>query len=138
MPRSRTIWRDGKLFAEYEGDKLTYLAPEYAAPKRSETVKAPYFIKDIGEYRSPIDGTLITTRSAHRDHMRAHDVVEVGNEKIGAMTAKHEPPTRDIGAEIKRHIEEVKHVSQESYDNFVHTQRAEHEAIGALADATPA
>lgn len=136
MARSRTIWKNGKVYAEYEGDTLVYLAPEYSAPNRSDTIKAPYFIKDIGEYRSPIDGSVITTRSAHRDHMRAHDVYELGNDRTLAAPA---PPSadRELGELIKRHLNEVKDVSQEAYDNHVHSQRAEHEAIGALAVADP-
>lgn len=136
MARSRTIWRGGKIFAEYEGDKLVYLDPEYDAPKRSETVSAPYFIKDIGEYKSPIDGQMITTRSMHRDHLRAHDVVEVGNDRMAAPTETAHSD-RGLGEAIKRRVEEVKALPQAEYDSHVQKQAHEHAEIASLATATP-
>ncbi|MGN6124703.1 MAG: zinc ribbon domain-containing protein [Sphingomonas oligoaromativorans] len=41
----------------------------------------PQVMRDITEYTSPIDGTRITTRSQHRDHMKRHGVIEMGNDK---------------------------------------------------------
>lgn len=35
---------------------------------------------DIKPYRSQIDGTLITSRSQHREHLKANGCVEVGND----------------------------------------------------------
>ena len=43
---------------------------------------APQVIKDIDPYVSMIDGSLITSRSQHREHLRAHGCIEVGNEKM--------------------------------------------------------
>ena len=40
----------------------------------------PMVIKDIEPYRSMIDGSLINSRSRHREHLRAHKCVEIGNE----------------------------------------------------------
>lgn len=37
---------------------------------------------DIQPYRSMVDGSIISSRSRHREHLRAHGVVEVGNEKM--------------------------------------------------------
>lgn len=137
--RYKAVYKNGKLLAEYEGGELVYLAAEYAPPKRSENVSAPMIIRDIGEYQSPLDGTMITSRSAHREHVRRHDVVEVGNEKIGSMT----PSTvsapkvdRDLGQAIKRRLDEVKAMPQAQYDEHVTEQRAEHQAIGDLATVT--
>jgi hypothetical protein len=138
MARSRTVWKDGEVYAEYEGGKLTYLNPKYQAPKRSDTVQAPYFMKDIGEYRSPLDGQRITTRSAHRDHMKAHNVIEVGNERMPATPSAPPSVDRDLGQAIKQRLEEVKSMPQKAYDEHVTTQRAEHDAVGDLVTATPA
>jgi hypothetical protein len=41
---------------------------------------APMVQADIKPYRSMIDGSMITSRSQHRDHLRQHNCVEVGNE----------------------------------------------------------
>jgi len=35
---------------------------------------------DIKPYRSMADGSLITSRSRHREHLRAHNCIEIGNE----------------------------------------------------------
>lgn len=43
---------------------------------------APQVLKDIDPYVSQIDGSLITSRSQHRDHLRQHGCIEVGNEKM--------------------------------------------------------
>ena len=47
---------------------------------------APQVIKDIDPYVSMIDGTVINSRSQHRDHLRANGCIEVGNEKMDSKT----------------------------------------------------
>lgn len=42
-------------------------------------VSAPRVMSDITEYKSLMDGKMITSRSHHREHMKAHDVVELGD-----------------------------------------------------------
>ncbi len=37
-------------------------------------------VGDIKPYKSMIDGTMITSRSQHRAHLKAHGCVEVGND----------------------------------------------------------
>ena len=41
---------------------------------------APLIMPDIPEYTSMIDGTRITSRSRHREHLREHGMYEVGND----------------------------------------------------------
>lgn len=41
---------------------------------------APDVLGDIQPYRSMIDGSEITSRSRHREHLKAHGCVEVGND----------------------------------------------------------
>lgn len=41
---------------------------------------APMVMPDIHEYTSMIDGTRIRSRSQHREHLRMHGCVEIGNE----------------------------------------------------------
>lgn len=45
-----------------------------------QEINAPMVMPDIQPYRSMIDGTMITSRSEHRSHLRQHGCVEVGNE----------------------------------------------------------
>jgi hypothetical protein len=40
-------------------------------------VCAPMVMRDVPEYRSPIDGTLITSRSHQREDLKRHDCVIV-------------------------------------------------------------
>jgi hypothetical protein len=42
----------------------------------------PMVMRDIDPYRSVIDGSVIGSRRQHRDHLRAHGCIEVGNEWV--------------------------------------------------------
>lgn len=61
-------------------------------------------IRDIGEYVSPVDGSHITSRSQHRDHLRQHQLVELGNERV--KRRDFEMPR--MGHDIKAAIEQLK------------------------------
>ena len=41
---------------------------------------APMVMGDIQPYQSMVDGTWITSRSQHREHLRQHGCIEIGNE----------------------------------------------------------
>ena len=56
--------------------------PECCGGKTERVICAPMVAGDIQPYRSMIDGRIINSRSEHRDHLRDHGCVEVGNEKI--------------------------------------------------------
>lgn len=47
----------------------------YAPPPRV------HIMGDIQPYRSMITGEMIESRSVHRDHLKAHGKIEIGNEK---------------------------------------------------------
>ena len=44
---------------------------------------------DIAPYRSMIDGRIINSRSVHREHLRQHGCVEIGNDS--ALSRKPQP-----------------------------------------------
>lgn len=48
---------------------------DYTPEPRSAIV-----MNDIAPYRSMLNGQMVTSRSTHRELLRAHGVVEVGNE----------------------------------------------------------
>jgi hypothetical protein len=50
----------------------------------------PMVMPDIAEYRSMIDGSVITSRSRHREHLRQHRCVEIGNDS-SVMNPKPRP-----------------------------------------------
>lgn len=63
MSRATYVWRDGKLVEKH-----------LAAPIDSGD-SSPGFIPDITPFVSPIDGTVINSRTQYRDHCKRHDVV---------------------------------------------------------------
>ena len=83
---------------------------------------------DIKPYRSMIDGTLITSRSQHREHLARHNCVEVGNEKLQDKRSFDAAPQQrreliraqvdamrhdEFRAAIKRDVDRVKWNSRE-------------------------
>ena len=56
--------------------------PECCGQRMERRIFAPQVIKDIDPYISQIDGSVITSRSQHREHLRANGCIEVGNEKM--------------------------------------------------------
>lgn len=40
----------------------------------------PRVMSDIGGYISQVDGSWIDSRSKHRDHLKRHNMIEVGND----------------------------------------------------------
>lgn len=60
---------------------------EYYAPS---DVNAPMVLNDIAGYKSMVTGEWIGSRSQHREHLKAHRLVEVGNE-LKAHTTRQAP-----------------------------------------------
>ncbi len=101
----------------YRGyDGHNYLLGDDAGYKAKSDLKTPYIMRDIGAYQSPIDGAMITSRSAHREHLRTHDVIEVGNERMPTHAPDLGPSPREIGEVVKRRLEEVRAIPQAAYD----------------------
>lgn len=93
MPRQRYI-QDPVTFELIPAD-------EYTARREPAT---PFVMADIQPYRSMQTGEMITSRSRHREHLRQHGLVEIGNE-ISAAMQKQKP--RDNREERRRMIAEV-------------------------------
>lgn len=73
--RERIIYKNGEhIYHEKDGVVLL--------DRRDEIyVRTPMVMADIKPYRSIIDGSEITSRSRHREHLRQHGCIEVGNEQ---------------------------------------------------------
>ena len=54
----------------------------------------PTIMPDIAPYTSMIDGTMITSRSQHREHLKAHDCIEIGNDTKPLFTQYDNIPDR--------------------------------------------
>ncbi len=80
MSRRRWVFRNGHLV------ELDLDAP--LPPRRT-----PYILSDIREYPSMVTGEIISSRSQHRDHLRAHGCIEVGNE-MPRVSPEPLPPVR--------------------------------------------
>lgn len=66
--------------------------------------RALNLVPDIAPYRSVITGELIGGRRQHRDHLRAHGCIEVGNEFV--QPKPQEPPKGDVARDIQRAMQE--------------------------------
>jgi hypothetical protein len=86
--RSRTLFdRNGKL-AEYVDDELVWYRGE---GPQDDKAPGPQVVRDLEPYRSMIDGRVIDGRKRHRDHLRAHGCIEVGNDTSHLKQRQHIP-----------------------------------------------
>jgi hypothetical protein len=88
---------------------LTFWKYELGTPEAEEAWKqkqsmtkrdAPMVQSDIQGYISQIDGSWIDSKSKHRNHLKQHGCIEVGNEKQSTATPKQDPKLKQRIAEI--------------------------------------
>lgn len=65
--------------------------PKHCGSKMKQYLTPTNVMVDMEPYRSPIDGSIVSSRKHHRDHMRKHGVIEVGNEKLTGKKKSYEP-----------------------------------------------
>lgn len=96
MSRERFIYRtiDGEVQVVYHEKN-----GEVVLDKRDQQAigRAPMVMADIQPYQSVIDGSEITSRSRHREHLRQHGCVEVGNERP-------KPRPREVAPGLKQAV----------------------------------
>ena len=56
--------------------------PECCGERMRHVLYPCYSIPDIEPYRSMVTGEYITGRAKHRDHLRQHNCIELGNENV--------------------------------------------------------
>ena len=84
-------------FKTYKGtDGYNYVRPEYGGSWDGLGNQSTYVMPDKQPYLSPLDGTYVTSRSVHREHMRKHGVEEAGDMPIGRMVREN----RDVHAPV--------------------------------------
>lgn len=66
-------------------------------------VNAPMVMNDIQGYKSMQTGEWIGSRSTHRDHLKQHKLIELGNEKIPTQK-EHKYDSHAVKQEIARHF----------------------------------
>lgn len=64
-----------RRFVQIKGE-LVEVTPDYVAEPRADI----HIMPDIKPYRSMADGSWITSRSKHREHLKVHNCIEIGNE----------------------------------------------------------
>jgi len=82
MSKYKAIYDNKGKVAEYHDGELTWYREDFA-----ETSDSPQIMLDIKPYTSMVDGSMITSRSKHREHLRQHNCIEIGNE-----TMQNTPP----------------------------------------------
>ena len=55
-----------------------------------------HIMPDISPYKSMADGTMITGRAMHREHLRKHNCFEVGNETMKSEPIKVKDTRREV------------------------------------------
>ena len=79
--------------------------PVCCGEEMPKVICAPSVITDLEPYRSPVDGSIINSRSDHRNHLREHKLIEVGNEKLTKPATKGIEP-EGIAEDIQRAMEQ--------------------------------
>jgi hypothetical protein len=94
MSRERTIYDSQGELARFIDDELMWIRP--GADTGSCGERAPMVIRDIEPYKSMITGEMIDSRSVHRDHLRRHHCVEIGNDMshVKQKRAENKFPSR--------------------------------------------
>lgn len=88
---------------EYQVLKVERLLKKYG--NKSSDLPSPYVAGDTKEYRSPLSGKMVTSRSQRRDEMKRYDVIEIGNEKLDLK--KRTPKRSDVAPVVKRVYERL-------------------------------
>lgn len=88
--------------------KMNDELPEHCGAPMQRRIVAPMVAADIAPYQSMCDGSMITSRSQHRAHLKQHGVIEIGNEKIAPP--KPLAPRGLKESIIKVAYEKLKHV----------------------------
>jgi peroxiredoxin len=103
-------WSESNHIKKTQSDKEKYLefwgftpdtpeAEQAWKEKQAMTVrKAPSVMSDIDGYVSQVDGSWIDSRSKHRNHLKQHRMIELGND----------PPTQHRPVEIDRKSQEAR------------------------------
>ena len=82
-----------------KGERMVEITPR-------ERIIAHSVIPDVS-YQSMVTGEMIGSRSEHREHLKRHDCVEVGNEKPDFRTPEYKPDREQIKHEIRRAKDQI-------------------------------
>lgn len=69
--------------------------PEHCGKRMARVICAAMVVNDIAPYRSMVTGEIINSRSRHREHLKDHGCIEVGNEKLSPPKPLQPPGLKD-------------------------------------------
>jgi hypothetical protein len=87
-------------------DSRNHLLPEYGGDEIVDNGSA-YLLPDKSPYVSPLDGSYVTSRSTHREHMRRHGVIEAGDMPMPTRQTNRDVHSPVSGYDIAHSIKEL-------------------------------
>ena len=104
-PQTNEQLSDKDKYLIHWGYKLGTVEAEEAWTIKQNMTKrqAPMVQSDIDGYVSQVDGSWITSKSKHRDHLKRHRMIEIGND-VPMQQKKVEAPNAEAR---KRAIGEI-------------------------------
>ena len=95
---------------------------EFVERRKDEKGQYHYIQPDIQPYKSMVDGSMITSRSQHRRHLKAHNCEEVGNDDP-AKHIRREKPNNERLERLKYEVN--KRMTNEQADRIIRQLRQE-------------
>lgn len=74
------------------------------ADQYDRDVSLHHVIGEIQPYKSMITGEMITSRSQHREHLRKHGCVEVGNDVHSMLNHYERSTSADVSPQKRREL----------------------------------
>ena len=99
-----------------------YMDGEFVERKKDAQGRYHYVQGDIAPYKSMIDGSMITSRSIHRRHLKANNCEEVGNDDP-AKHIRREQPKNERLERLKYEVN--KRMTNEQADRIIRQLRQE-------------
>lgn len=103
VERGSWVFRDGQLIPK----SYAMLDDVVQKNRKRGDHPAPMIMSDIEEYRNMVDGKTISSRSEHREFLKRHNLIELGNERPVGAPPKG-PAKDEIAQEIKDTIEQLR------------------------------
>lgn len=95
-------------YKTYKGsDSRNHILPEYGGDSEATLNGSAYILPDKAPYQSPMDGTYITSRSHHREHMRKHNAIEAGDMPMPTAQRNRDVHRPISGREIADSIKQL-------------------------------
>lgn len=105
------------LFGRYIGDneplrascpKCQQQVTDYCLPHTAGHTRSIHSVGDQYDYLSAVDGSHISSKRAHLEHLKRHGLIELGNEKQEMKPLHTQIPRESIRTELKNQVERMK------------------------------